>query len=378
MNESDIILMGLFILLLTLGLLSGGSMVMRALSALYFPRFRMDTEADFRNMAYHPKLQDLVAALEALGFMPFGVLSEKPLIGRAVKSLSLGSVLAKAFASLTLIKGKAVYFYYTPFTDGSVLLTANGGFRPTDRPGYFVQILPSGNPSTLLAAHQERQRYFVAQGLAPMRDYTFQSRLEATRQFYANPSVRRVLRLSMLQSCAMTLVNFALPIIFLGTYLVEHTGLFLSDVERLKWKTYRSSTGGFSVAMPHTPRELQEGKLHQFMDDDGELSYSVTYTTDYEAGYILDLGIERVLKEAQNQVIPPEGKLVLEREFSLGDHLGREFRARESDGSLPYLVEGRIFLVDRRLYRVLVRYRLSSALSEKIPAFLDSFKLIGD
>jgi hypothetical protein len=273
-----------------------------------------------------------------------------------------------------LIKGRAVYFYYTPFTDGSVLLTANGAFRPTNKKGYFVQTVPSGSPSTLLAAHQERQRFFMAQGLVPFSEYTPASRLEATRLFYANRSVRNVVRLSFMRSCSAIFLAFLIPIIALGAYLAIRNGYFLSDVERLGWKTFHSSEGGFSIAMPHTPREVREGNLHQFVDDDGEFTYSVTYI-EYEAGDIQHLGIDKALKECQNQVIPENGKLVFERDFFLDDHPGREFRATESDSSLPYLVEGRVVLVDRRVYRVLVRYRLPSTLSEKIQVFLDSFKL---
>ena len=314
MNESDIAQMGVYVFLLVLGLLAGGAVVVRAVGALYFQRFRMDTEADFRKMADHPRLQGPVAALEALGFIPMGVLSEKTFYGRAVKSLALASAQAKAFASITLIKSRAVYFYYTPFKDGSVLLTANGEFRPIDREGYFVQTVPYGNPSTLLAAHQERQRFFMAQGREPFRVYTPESRLEAARQFYANRSVRRAVRQSFLRSGAMALLSIALPLMIIVADLSEHKGLVRSDVDRLKWKTYLYRAGGFSVAMPHTPRELQEGDLHYFLDDDGELSYSVAYT-DVEAGYILDVGVERILKEFQDRAIPPQGTLIVEREY---------------------------------------------------------------
>ena len=68
-----------------------------------------------------------------------------------------------------------------------------------------------------------------------------------------------------------------------------------------------------------------------------------------------------------------EGKLVSESDIKLGDYPGREIRIGVEDGKQVF--RARVYLVDRRLYQVVVFGSKEAATSKQADKFFDSFKL---
>ena len=68
-----------------------------------------------------------------------------------------------------------------------------------------------------------------------------------------------------------------------------------------------------------------------------------------------------------------EGKLVSEKNVKLGKHPGREIRINVAEGKRLFRV--RVYLVEQRLYQVVVFGTPETATSKDADKFLDSFKL---
>ncbi len=145
-----------------------------------------------------------------------------------------------------------------------------------------------------------------------------------------------------------------------------------SAAQRLGWETFSSADGAFSVAMPGIPREQHTGGAHSFTSTEGYFTYAVSYQ-DFPAG-----APAGILDALQAEIVGAGGTLVEVRDVSLDGNPGRYFRARESDDPMPRIIEARSFLAGRRVYRISVRYLISEGLSEKIGAFLDSFRLLSE
>ena len=149
------------------------------------------------------------------------------------------------------------------------------------------------------------------------------------------------------------------------------------------WVKYALPEGRYSVAMPATPTKsvkkittataqldavvaVAEGRLDSF--------FVVSYC-DYPARELKADSIDKRLDQgAKAAVENARGKLRSEKPIKLDGHPGREI-VIEKDGEV--IAKMRIYLVDRRLYQVMV---LGSgpifAVKEKdVGIFLDSFRL---
>ena len=132
--------------------------------------------------------------LEALGFFQLGVKIEQRLLWGSISDLSLASNSAHTFTSITVINNKTLYYFFTPFSGGQAVLTANDGF-PAVNTGDFIQSsIFTATPADLLAIHQKNVDEFRKNGFSSFSDYTQQNRLEATSLYYKISSVHGRMR----------------------------------------------------------------------------------------------------------------------------------------------------------------------------------------
>jgi len=152
----------------------------------------------------------------------------------------------------------------------------------------------------------------------------------------------------------------------------------------LVWKDFTPVYGGFSVQMPGVPTdrketfrsgaadvtlylfELQRGKPN---DND---TVSVQYM-DYTEQRLKELRTaNEVLKKAATvDAYNIGGTVVSERSISLGRYPGRELQVENAERAMRI----RIYLVDRRLYKVTAAWPKSRAFSAEDERFLNSFQL---
>jgi len=148
------------------------------------------------------------------------------------------------------------------------------------------------------------------------------------------------------------------------------------------WVEFTSPDGSFSASFPETPEEQTQSidtaagpiTLHGFTVDRGYIAYAVMYS-DFPSDLIqqgdpdllLDGGVDGAVTNVQ-------GNLVSKTTISLDGHPGREFTI-ESDAQ-QVTVKGRIFLVDNRLYQVIVVIAEGGSFESETAKFLDSFTLV--
>ncbi|HSD83323.1 MAG TPA: hypothetical protein VLG46_05670 [Anaerolineae bacterium] len=141
------------------------------------------------------RISEILSQLQQLGFRRLGTKSEKSSRwSDTLYEFSLANPDLHAFASLVKDPKRCVYYFYTPFTDGTILLTAGKGaaFPTIQRQDCVQRVSAYDNPDRVLADHQEQLQRFTAIGLAPFYSYTQESRLEATRQYYAAPAIQHL------------------------------------------------------------------------------------------------------------------------------------------------------------------------------------------
>jgi hypothetical protein len=136
----------------------------------------------------------LVEQLKAMGFLPIGVkIEQRPLWG-SISDLSLASNTAHTFASITVINSKTLYYFFTPFSGGQAVLTANDGFAAVHTEDFIQSTANTVTPSDLLAIHQRYVDEFRKKGFTPFSEFNQQSRLDATSLYYKINAVRGRMR----------------------------------------------------------------------------------------------------------------------------------------------------------------------------------------
>ncbi len=314
---------------------------------------------------------------EALGFVVQDLFLERSFWGGSVRSLALASEAEHTFASI-YDRGSQVYYYlYTPFSSAGVLLTASRGFPAIEAHDCLVQSVPTLGPKELLGVHRERQQKFIASGFVPGATSTRADRLQASDAFYANPTFRRWARQSVIKAGTRLAALILIPALLLGGYLAATEGWFLRPASRLGWETRTSLAGAFSVAMPAEPVEKTDGMIHTFTSYDLYYAYYAVYA-DYLPGVLQEYEPAKIFEILQDELIPEKGTLVFEKDFTFQGYPAHEFRARESDDLMTRLIEGRLYIVENRIYEVYVKYLPPATLGEEIQVYLDSFKLLDE
>ncbi len=154
------------------------------------------------------------------------------------------------------------------------------------------------------------------------------------------------------------------------------------------WKQFSDKTGKFGILFPGTPDELKqtvktpvgvlELKMFVVERQQESVSYGVGYT-EYPSNYAKNLNqnniLEQVLDNAKNGALKSaKGTLVSQRKISLGKYSGREIKYSRSGNKITV---HRIYLVNRRLYQVIVETTKEKEkfLTKSMSGFLDSFQI---
>jgi hypothetical protein len=326
------------------------------------------------NLLCNGKVAKLIQEFGNLGFANLGVFSEETLFGKAL-SITSASEQARSFGLIRKQGAKIIYSFYTPFVGGEVLLTANGYFPRIRKQDCLIEAIPGSDVEKLFATHNKRLQALTAGGSIPFDAFTQASRMDAARLFYSKWAVRRWMSSLVLKTMLLgAFVVFVLPFAAVLAFILATTIDLRSPEQRFGWETYPPAQGAFSVLMPRNPSVASDGYRHTIISEDGRFTYVVSYFDYSRDVHEIDPNI--LLNEFQNTLLEKGGTLVVGQDIALGQYKGREFRIRESDETIPFLVEGRVYLAGQRVYRVYVRYSMPDGLSDKIKAFLDSFRIL--
>jgi hypothetical protein len=150
--------------------------------------------------------------------------------------------------------------------------------------------------------------------------------------------------------------------------------------EPTEWKEFASKEGRFNVLMVGTPKQdkldtesdFGKGVLNMNSIRVGGTMYAANYC-DFPAE-IKEAGLKQVYDSSRDGAVANlQGKLASEKDVKLGEHPGREIQIDVQGGRQLFRV--RVYLIDQRLYQVVVFGTKAAATSKDADKFLDSFKL---
>lgn len=151
--------------------------------------------------------------------------------------------------------------------------------------------------------------------------------------------------------------------------------LFASGCGKPEFKEFRCSGGRFTVQMPGTPREQQQDvagiPLKTYSVENWSGAYAVAYADIPHSFGDLSSRMTAMLDGAENGMIKNvNAKLLRSSEVKLAN----KFVGREVKAELPNkgLVLARIFIINRRLYQVVVTGTREWVTSADATKFLDS------
>ncbi len=140
-------------------------------------------------------VRDLVKKLKSMNFEYLGVkVEEPPLWKRSQEEVTLKSVEARAFASIGIKNRTIKYYFFTPFKEGKIVLTANSSFTEADNDEIIQSSVAGYEPKEILEIHKKSVASFVKRGFTPYEEYTRQSRIDAANLYYNSRLSRRQLR----------------------------------------------------------------------------------------------------------------------------------------------------------------------------------------
>jgi len=149
-----------------------------------------------------PATQSLISELTRLGFVPLGTKAEKfPF--RRTNSLDFASKERQTYASLIGYRGERPHcYFYTPFEDGSVVLTSDFPHDGAQADGFIHSGSSGATPDAVLADHRQRVESMTRPGRQPCRTYDQSARLRATAAYYDHPGSGLLTRRLQLQALA--------------------------------------------------------------------------------------------------------------------------------------------------------------------------------
>jgi hypothetical protein len=151
--------------------------------------------------------------------------------------------------------------------------------------------------------------------------------------------------------------------------------LFLSGCSKPEFKEFRCAGGRFKVQMPGTPKEQQQEvsgiTLKSYSVENWTGAYAVAYADIPHSFGELGGKMTAMLDGAENGMVKNvNAKLLRSSEVKLAN----KFVGREVKAELPNkgLVLARIFIINRRLYQVVVTGTREWVASADATKFLDS------
>jgi hypothetical protein len=166
-------------------------------------------------------------------------------------------------------------------------------------------------------------------------------------------------------------------------FILSLAFILLAGCQKFSWKDFSSAEGKFSVLMPGTPQNHSQSlnspfgpvTTYAFVYSNNDSAFAVSYT-DYPQDPTRGINTQKVLDGARNSLLAkPGGTLIGESSISLGSYPGREVQMVTAEGDGKHALRTRVYLVNSRLYQVMVVLPNEEASSENAVKFLDSFKL---
>jgi len=163
--------------------------------------------------------------------------------------------------------------------------------------------------------------------------------------------------------------------------LITLFALVLSGCKTVPWTEYSSTEGQFSVLLPAAPTTdvkpvaTQSGQveMHFYSLTTGNTDYLISYA-DYPISLFQNTPIKSILDGARDGAVKnSQGRLITESDISLDSYPGREINVESSDSA--NLMRAHLYVVNQRLYQVIVITPRASAGSADVTKFLDSFQL---
>ena len=174
--------------------------------------------------------------------------------------------------------------------------------------------------------------------------------------------------------------------LFIAFITVVAGGRTLLTLGQPSWQEFKSPAGRYSIMIPGKPKEQQQSiesatgplELRIASLEDRSGAYMVMYS-DYPSDLIQPEVADKVLDSAaRGGASSMNGEIVQVNPFSLGSFPGREAEFKvPAQGSQPAMkMKVRYFLVNNRMYQVMVMVTQNQAFPEAAQKFFDSFTLI--
>jgi hypothetical protein len=310
------------------------------------------------------------------GFTLLGVSSEKTPFNTN-NSISLASERLKSFGTINKSGNHYYCTLFTPFITGEVIMTSNGKLPTIKDNDCIVESINTSEIGKIIDLHTIHLQSFTVKGLVPFGSFTKETRIESAKLFHSNRIINQWRTISLVKSfLRKTLIVAAIFITIFLLFVMAMSFDIRPPAWKYGWQPIKTNDGSFTILMPQTPNEMINGNLHTYISQDTYFTYVVSITE--HSGEISKNDTEYYLNEFQLGYLEKGGTLVYEKDIIYQEYRGREFRIRESDDAMPYLIEGKILLVKNRVYRIYVRYLIMSDLSDEIHDFINSFVLYKD
>ncbi|MBI5564917.1 MAG: hypothetical protein HY870_08485 [Chloroflexi bacterium] len=149
-------------------------------------------------------------------------------------------------------------------------------------------------------------------------------------------------------------------------------------------KEFTSTAGGFSIMTPFTLKESTQSAdtaigqidFHMFLAESGNVAYMVGYS-DYPAEIVQQSNPEQMLDGGRDCAAANlKGQVISEDKLTLDTHPGREFTINATANNLAVTVQARMYLVENRLYQIMLVTPKSEFNRTEADSFLKSFKLL--
>ncbi|MEM1309923.1 MAG: hypothetical protein AAF892_02900 [Cyanobacteria bacterium P01_D01_bin.71] len=149
-------------------------------------------------------------------------------------------------------------------------------------------------------------------------------------------------------------------------------------------ETFTSEAGEFSIATPAPLEQTQQSvetpvgpvEIYTFTAEADETAYVVAYS-DYPLEMVREIDPQELLDSSRDGAVANlGGTLETEEAIDLDGNPGRSLViSTEANQAQPATINSRIYLVDNRLYQILVVTPEGTDATESSAAFLDSFNL---
>lgn len=137
----------------------------------------------------------LIDQLLRLGFKPVGTKYEKPpLWSKAIEAVIYQKMETAEFVVVVVGGFGLKYFVESLYTDGQIVLTANGSFGYVDTNEIIQMSVRSGVLEEILDIHREHANKYISKGNTPIINATGDDITKYTQIYYNLPSSQRRMR----------------------------------------------------------------------------------------------------------------------------------------------------------------------------------------